>query len=440
MNINIAAPALSAHDGLHADPLAPLRAEAASGVPEPMFRLAAALAAEDRMEEAFGLYRAAAAAGHGGAQVEHARMLLYGVGTDADPQLAVEWLRRAEGLGNAIAGYHLALVALGDVVLPRDGRINERILAAVQQDYLPAVRAAAIHFGRKADPSDQALCIKLLERATRRGDALAAQLLAERLEHGEGCEPQPSLAMAVRAQMAHHGVVSLPRIVAQTAPANRSLRPGLVPPGTLAFEEALIPPHTTALSERPQVGQIDGLLSTDECRLLVATALPRLDAAQSAPLGTAPNRCELRPADDGRLDPSTEDFALRVVQLRMARAARAELVQAEPLVVEHFDAGQESRPHRDYLPPAPLGRRQPRVGERMRTIAVYLNDAASGGETEFPFAQLSIAPIGGCAVVFDNLLADGSPDTYSLHAELPVLRGEKWLATQWLRERPHRLF
>jgi prolyl 4-hydroxylase len=29
-------------------------------------------------------------------------------------------------------------------------------------------------------------------------------------------------------------------------------------------------------------------------------------------------------------------------------------------------------------------------------------------------------------------------DTSSLHAGLPVIRGEKWIATKWLRERPYR--
>ena len=51
---------------------------------------------------------------------------------------------------------------------------------------------------------------------------------------------------------------------------------------------------------------------------------------------------------------------------------------------------------------------------------------------------MSIAPVPGRAVVFDNLLADGRPDPESLHAGLPVARGEKWLATLWLRERRYR--
>ena len=51
-----------------------------------------------------------------------------------------------------------------------------------------------------------------------------------------------------------------------------------------------------------------------------------------------------------------------------------------------------------------------------------------------------MSPTAGRAVVFDNLLEDGSPDVDSLHADLPVQRGVKWLATLWLRQAPYRYF
>jgi hypothetical protein len=43
-------------------------------------------------------------------------------------------------------------------------------------------------------------------------------------------------------------------------------------------------------------------------------------------------------------------------------------------------------------------------------------------------------------VLFDNVGPDGRPDADTLHAGLPVERGEKWLGTLWLRERPLRAF
>lgn len=78
------------------------------------------------------------------------------------------------------------------------------------------------------------------------------------------------------------------------------------------------------------------------------------------------------------------------------------------------------------------------AGNRTRTICVYLNHVEAGGETVFPRADVSVAPVPGRAVVFDKLFADGRPDSESLHAGLPVTRGEKWLATLWLRERRYR--
>lgn len=38
----------------------------------------------------------------------------------------------------------------------------------------------------------------------------------------------------------------------------------------------------------------------------------------------------------------------------------------------------------------------------------------------------------GGAVLFYNLLPDGNADVKSLHAALPVVKGEKWLANFWV--------
>ncbi len=43
-----------------------------------------------------------------------------------------------------------------------------------------------------------------------------------------------------------------------------------------------------------------------------------------------------------------------------------------------------------------------------------------------------VAPRKGSAVLFYNLLEDGNGDDLSLHAALPVWKGEKWLANFWV--------
>ena len=420
--------------------LGALRSGAGSGVPEAAFKLGASLIAQDKHDEALAWYRRAADAGHAGAQIEIARMLLHGIACDADPHRAVEWLLRAETSGSAAAGYLLALIGLGGIVLPRDGRINHRMLAAVQADYPPAIRAAAVHFGRRQSDADQALCLQLLGRGSNLGDVVAAQLLVERLRRGEGCEAQPEAAAQLAAQLTAHGAAALPSITAAVPPLILPFREsGRVPPGTMALEDALQLPSMVTMSQAPHVMRIDKLLSADECRLLVACAQPDLRRSRAVdPVTGKAHALELRTSSDASFDPVIEDVALRVLQLRIARAARVELVQAEHLVVLRYGPGEQYRPHRDYLPPDAVARHRPQAGNRMRTICVYLNQVEAGGETVFPHADITVAPVPGRAIVFDNLDADGQPDPDSLHAGLPVTAGEKWLATLWLRERRYR--
>lgn len=412
-----------------------LRREAESTSPPAWFQLAQALVARQAMEEAHGWYLRAAEAGLPAAQIELARMQLHGVGTARNPGEAVSWLMRAEASGHPVAAYMLALVAVGGVATPRDARINRRVMTALNAGLGPALRAAAIHFGRKPDPQDQQRCHQLLEHAASRGDWVAALLLAERLAHGEGCEVDMKSAADLHAQLQQGGIAPLPALCVphvETAPS---------PSGTLALEDALKAPAARVLSERPRVQVIDDLLSADECRLLIAAARPLLRQSQAIdPLTGAAMAMQIRTSSDASFDPLVEDLSLRLVQQRMASAAGMELTQAEHLVVLRYEPGQEYRPHRDYCPPESLRNDVPEAGNRSRTICVYLNEPEAGGETEFPAAGIKVAPKAGRAVVFDNLLEDGSPDADSLHAGLPVLQGEKWLATLWLRQGRYRSF
>lgn len=412
-----------------------LRRRAHDGAPQALYQLASALVARHELDEAFTLHRRAAEAGLANAQIEYARMLMYGVGCDAEPVRAAEWLLRAEASGSPIASYFLALMSLGGRTLPRDGRINERVLRAVRADYPPALRAAAVHFGRKAHPADQLRCLQLLERATSLGDVIAARLFLERLARGEGDKPQPDAAHELRVQLRARGIKALPDI------AVPEYAPNVSAPGVLSMEDVLEPVALESRATRPRVSTVDGLLSAEECRLLIANAEVHLQRSRTVDPETGlPMEQEIRTSSDAAFDAILEDLALRAVQLRMASAAGVPLDHAEHLVVLRYEPGQEYRPHRDYRPPSSIERDRPQAGNRLRTICVYLNDVEAGGQTEFPVAALKVEPRSGRAVVFDNLHADGTPDADSLHAGLPVERGEKWLATLWLRQAPYRDF
>jgi hypothetical protein len=69
------------------------------------------------------------------------------------------------------------------------------------------------------------------------------------------------------------------------------------------------------------------------------------------------------------------------------------------------------------------------------TFLIYLNDAFDGGETEFPKLGLKHRGRAGSALYFANLGADGAGDPRTLHAGRAPVRGEKWLFSQWVRNR-----
>lgn len=396
--------------------------------------LAKSLLARGDAEGAFAAYLHSAKHGHAQAQVEVGRMLLHGIGTQVDLDQALEWLGLAEDQGNPAASYQLALCAVGGQVLPFDDKVNQRLVHAVQANYPPAMLAAAIHVGRRQHPEDQNLCLYLLRSAAEAGSATAAMLLAERLELGEGCARNPQAAAHLRYQLAQAGFESLPAVCVpqiQQCPSS---------PRTVNLLDALSSPATpTQLSRQPKICMVEGLLSADECRLLIASSQPRLRRSHTLdPLSGTPLLQALRTSSDASHDPVGEDMAVRLAQLRMASAAALPLVHAESLVVLRYAPGEEYRPHRDYLPPSGIERDGPHAGNRLRTICAYLNQVEEGGQTEFPLVGVRVQPVAGSAVVFDNLHADGRPDSATLHAGLPVASGEKWLATLWLRQRPYR--
>ncbi|ETO21992.1 hypothetical protein RFI_15211 [Reticulomyxa filosa] len=98
----------------------------------------------------------------------------------------------------------------------------------------------------------------------------------------------------------------------------------------------------------------------------------------------------------------------------------------EQLQVVNYQVGQEYTSHHDF---GADGHPQ----QRMITLLFYLNNQTApdaGGETAFPKAKngyLKVHAGKGNAVLFYSMLEDGNADDLSLHAALPVKKGEKWI-------------
>jgi hypothetical protein len=66
---------------------------------------------------------------------------------------------------------------------------------------------------------------------------------------------------------------------------------------------------------------------------------------------------------------------------------------------------------------------------------LYCEVPELGGATTFTKSDVFVRPKRGMATVFTYMTPEGIMDSgYTQHSGCPVRRGEKWIATTWLRE------
>jgi prolyl 4-hydroxylase len=184
----------------------------------------------------------------------------------------------------------------------------------------------------------------------------------------------------------------------------------------------------------PRVVVFGGLLSDAECDEMVALARQRLTRSVTVDNVTGGTEVNAARTSDGMFFSRGEfELCLRI-ERRIARLVRWPLENGEGLQVLHYRPGAEYRPHHDYFDPAHPGSHAVlrRGGQRVGTVVMYLNTPAKGGATTFPDVDLEVAPIKGNAVFFSY--ERPHPSTRTLHGGAPVIEGEKWVATKWLRE------
>ena len=197
-------------------------------------------------------------------------------------------------------------------------------------------------------------------------------------------------------------------------------------------------PQPVVLSSEPSVKAFPGLISEAVCEWLIGRARPRLNrarvydsvAARDTVHGTRSNFCRHLQSD--RRGPRADCHPIPDCSL-----VRRPLQNLEPMAVLHYETGEQIREHFDFVDPNSPGHAQElaRFGQRMATVLIYLNDSYEGGETDFP--RLSIRHRGHRreGLCFSNAHPDGAPDMRMVHAGLPPLSGEKWIVSQFVRNR-----
>jgi hypothetical protein len=186
------------------------------------------------------------------------------------------------------------------------------------------------------------------------------------------------------------------------------------------------------------VRTIAGFATPPECRWLIEMARERLvpatvfsdsDGEQTHHQARDNSYLVMR---IGEMNVFTE-----VVRHRISAATKLPVPLFEPSQLLHYDVGQRFKPHHDFLDPSNEAYHSTlsRFGQRIATFLIYLNDGYSGGETSFPAIGLDFRAKTGDALFFANVTREGAPDPATLHAGRPPLSGEKWVFSQWIRDR-----
>lgn len=184
----------------------------------------------------------------------------------------------------------------------------------------------------------------------------------------------------------------------------------------------------------PRVIVLGGLLSHEECDEMVELARQRLSRSETIQLDTGGSEVNEARTSEGMFFARGENALCTRIEARIAELTQWPVVNGEGLQVLRYRPGAEYKPHYDYFDPEQPGTPKilARGGQRVATIVMYLNAPAVGGATTFPDVGLEVAPVKGNAVFFSY--DRPHPMTRSLHGGAPVVEGEKWVATKWLRE------
>jgi len=285
--------------------------------------------------------------------------------------------------------------------------------------------------------------------ATTPATAAATQLITPELRRWiiaqaeAGCLPEDVVAAMVSSGW--HEDVALEAMEQTLRGHLASLRTAVPPPSGVpepALDDGapflVAEGHTVEVAiamKLPRVVVFHGLLSDTECEQLMEEARPRLSRSETVDTATGGNEVNAARTSDGMFFERGETPLIQRIEQRIAALVNWPVDHGEGLQILRYRPGAQYLPHHDYFDPAQPGTPAivERGGQRVGTLVMYLNTPERGGATVFPDVGLEVAAQRGSAVFFSY--DRPHPVTKTLHGGAPVLAGEKWVATKWLRQR-----
>lgn len=185
---------------------------------------------------------------------------------------------------------------------------------------------------------------------------------------------------------------------------------------------------------KPEIVIFADVLSDKECDLLVELARPRLKRSQTVDAKTGGEEVNDVRTSNGMFFKLGENDIVKKLESRISKLVNWPVVKGEALQILQYSPGAEYKPHYDYFDPKASSTPTilKRGGQRVGTFIIYLHEPEQGGGTTFPDINLEVSPKKGNAVFFSYQIP--GPESKTFHGGSPVIKGEKWIATKWLRE------
>jgi len=203
------------------------------------------------------------------------------------------------------------------------------------------------------------------------------------------------------------------------------------------------------LSWKPRALYFPNFATKEQCEHIMALVKKNL-APSSLALRkgeTVENTKDIR-TSSGTFVSANEDKSgtLDFIEEKIAKATMIPRSHGEAFNVLRYEIGQKYNCHYDVFNPEEYG---PQKSQRVASVLLYLSDVEEGGETMFPFENsqnigtgydykkcigLKVKPRQGDALLFYSTFINGTIDTTSLHGSCPVIKGQKWVATKWIRD------
>ena len=178
--------------------------------------------------------------------------------------------------------------------------------------------------------------------------------------------------------------------------------------------------------EEPLIVVLANVLSNEECETLIEMSKNKMKRSK---IGVSRKINNIRTSSGTFLE---ESEVVTRIERRIASIMNVPVEHGEGLHILKYTIGQEYKEHYDFFAENSAAANNNRIS----TLVMYLNHVEEGGETFFPKLNFSVSPKKGMAVYFEYFYQDASLNRLTLHGGKPVIKGEKWVATQWIRRRP----